>query len=107
MTAMPAAKPDRPNASRGLLGGVSRARGGRGGGLAALIPQRAPQAAGSIEIGLDRISANPRQPRTRIDPAALATLAASIREHGVIKPILVTETIDGYRPPPPGLRGGG
>src|SRR3970282_1085654 len=70
---------------------------GLGRGLAALIPQRAPQAAGSIEIGLDRISANPRQPRTRNDPAALATLAASIREHGVIQPILVTETIDGYQ----------
>jgi ParB family chromosome partitioning protein len=70
---------------------------GLGRGLAALIPQRAPQAAGSIEIGLDRITSNPRQPRTRIDPAGLATLAASIREHGVIQPILVTETIDGYQ----------
>ena len=79
------------------MGGPSDRPQGLGRGLAALIPQRAPQAAGSIEIGLDRISANPRQPRTRIDPAALATLAASIREHGVIQPILVTETIDGYQ----------
>jgi ParB family chromosome partitioning protein len=70
---------------------------GLGRGLAALIPQRAPQAAGSIEIPLDRISENPRQPRTTIDAAALATLAASIREHGVIQPILVTETLDGYQ----------
>ena len=79
------------------MGGSSDRPLGLGRGLAALIPQRAPQAAGSIEIGLDRISANPRQPRTRNDPAALATLAASIREHGVIQPILVTETIDGYQ----------
>ena len=70
---------------------------GLGRGLAALIPQRTPQAAGSIEIPLDRIRENPRQPRTTIDAAALATLAASIREHGVIQPILVTETLDGYQ----------
>jgi ParB family chromosome partitioning protein len=70
---------------------------GLGRGLAALIPQRPLQATGSTEIDLDRIAGNPRQPRTKIDPAALATLAASIREHGVIQPILVTETIDGYQ----------
>jgi ParB family chromosome partitioning protein len=79
------------------MGAQSDRRQGLGRGLAALIPQRAAQAAGSIEIGLDRISQNPRQPRTRIDPTAIATLAASIREHGVIQPILVTETIDGYQ----------
>ena len=32
-----------------------------------------------------------------MDPAELETLAASIREHGVLQPILVTETIDGYQ----------
>ncbi len=32
-----------------------------------------------------------------MDDAALQTLAASIREHGVIQPILVTETLDGYQ----------
>jgi ParB family chromosome partitioning protein len=70
---------------------------GLGRGLAALIPQRAPGASGSIEIALDRIRGNPRQPRTTMDTDALATLAASIREHGVIQPILVTETLDGYQ----------
>jgi len=70
---------------------------GLGRGLAALIPQRAPASAGSIDIALDRIRENPRQPRTRMDDAALMTLAASIREHGVIQPVLVTETIDGYQ----------
>ena len=70
---------------------------GLGRGLAALIPQRAPQASGSIEIAIDRIRANPRQPRQRIDDAALQTLTASIREHGVIQPVLVTETFDGYQ----------
>jgi ParB family chromosome partitioning protein len=70
---------------------------GLGRGLAALIPQRAQASSGSIDIALDRIRENPRQPRTRMDDAALVTLAASIREHGVIQPVLVTETIDGYQ----------
>ena len=70
---------------------------GLGRGLAALIPQRAPGSTGATEIAIDRIRPNPRQPRTRKDDAALATLAASIREHGVIQPILVTEIIDGYQ----------
>jgi ParB family chromosome partitioning protein len=69
---------------------------GLGRGLAALIPQRAPTAAGSIEIPLTQIRENPRQPRLRMDDAALAGLAESIRQHGVIQPILVTETFDGY-----------
>ena len=69
---------------------------GLGRGLAALIPQRALTITGSIEIPLARIRENPRQPRLRMDDAALAGLAESIRQHGVIQPILVTETIDGY-----------
>jgi ParB family chromosome partitioning protein len=70
---------------------------GLGRGLAALIPQRAPTGQGAIEIPLDRIRQNPRQPRLRMDDAALGTLTASIREHGVIQPVLVVETIDGYQ----------
>ncbi len=77
-------------------GRTDRAQG-LGRGLAALIPQRTPQASGSIEIAIDRIRANPRQPRQRMDDAALQTLTASIREHGVIQPVLVTETFDGYQ----------
>ena len=69
---------------------------GLGRGLAALIPQRAPTATGSIDVPLARIRENPRQPRLRMNDDALAGLAESIRQHGVIQPILVTETIDGY-----------
>ncbi len=69
---------------------------GLGRGLAALIPQRA-HAAGSTEIPITRVQPNPRQPRTRMDEAELETLAASIKEHGVLQPILVTETLDGYQ----------
>ncbi|MEA2675212.1 MAG: ParB family transcriptional regulator, chromosome partitioning protein [Chloroflexota bacterium] len=70
---------------------------GLGRGLAALIPQRSSTTTGSIEIPLARIRGNPRQPRLRMDEIALEGLAASIREHGVLQPILVTETIDGYQ----------
>lgn len=70
---------------------------GLGRGLSALIPQRAPVSNGSIEIPIARIRENPRQPRLRMDDEALEGLAESIRQHGVIQPILVTETIDGYQ----------
>jgi ParB family chromosome partitioning protein len=70
---------------------------GLGRGLAALIPQRSASTTGSIEIPLVRIRDNPRQPRLRMNDDALASLAESIRQHGVIQPILVTETIDGYQ----------
>jgi ParB family chromosome partitioning protein len=69
---------------------------GLGRGLTALIPQR-PQHASTTEIPIDRIRPNPRQPRQRMDQDLLDELAASIREHGVLQPILVTETLDGYQ----------
>ena len=70
---------------------------GLGRGLAALIPQRPSSQSGAIEIPLAGIRPNPNQPRRNFDGAELATLAASIREHGVLQPVLVTETIDGYQ----------
>jgi len=41
------------------------------------------------QIAVDRITPNPKQPRIAADPAALEDLTASIREHGVLQPILV------------------
>ena len=70
---------------------------GLGRGLAALIPQRAPAAPVTIEIAIARIRPNPLQPRKRFDAEGLASLSSSIAEHGVIQPIVVTETIDGYQ----------
>jgi ParB family chromosome partitioning protein len=70
---------------------------GLGRGLAALIPQRTTPGSATQDIPIASIRHNPRQPRLRIDDAALETLAASIREHGVIQPVLVTEILDGYR----------
>jgi ParB-like chromosome segregation protein Spo0J len=40
-------------------------------------------------VAIDRIEANPEQPRLAMDEATLNELAASIREHGVLQPILV------------------
>jgi ParB family chromosome partitioning protein len=68
-----------------------------GRGLASLIPQRTAGQPGPVEIPTARIRPNPYQPRRRVDEAALATLIASVAEHGVIQPILVTETIEGYQ----------
>jgi ParB family chromosome partitioning protein len=41
-------------------------------------------------LPVDRIHPNPRQPRSRMDPGELSELAASIREHGLIQPVIVT-----------------
>ena len=70
---------------------------GLGRGLASLIPQRHPGQTGAVEIPINRIRPNPLQPRKRFDAEQLASLTASITEHGVLQPILVMETIDGYQ----------
>lgn len=49
------------------------------------------------ELDLERIVANPYQPRRNFDEKALAELAASIKEHGVIQPIIVRGVGDGYQ----------
>jgi ParB family chromosome partitioning protein len=70
---------------------------GLGRGLASLIPQRSPGPPVTIEIATSRIGPNPHQPRKRFDPEGLASLTSSIAEHGILQPILVTETLDGYQ----------
>lgn len=69
---------------------------GLGRGLAALIPQRAAEP-GMTEVALSRIRPNPLQPRRQFDEAELEALAASVAEHGVLLPVLVTQTLDGYQ----------
>ena len=64
-------------------------RRGLGRGLDALIPETAPQPTGLREAPLDAISPNPLQPRTHFDQAELQELAASIREVGLIQPLIV------------------
>ncbi len=57
--------------------------------ISLLNPEDAGRSQGVRVIPLDRIEPNPDQPRLMIDEAALEELAASIREHGVLQPILV------------------
>jgi ParB family chromosome partitioning protein len=61
---------------------------GLGRGLDALIPPPSDGEAGR-QIPLDRIVANPHQPRARFEEAELGELAASIDAHGVLQPIVV------------------
>ena len=56
-----------------------------------------PGSSGVREIEVARIYPNPNQPRTRFDEAAIDELAESIRERGVISPILVREIDGGYQ----------
>jgi ParB family chromosome partitioning protein len=59
--------------------------------LGALIPETEAPAGGVGELPVAAITPNPMQPRTKLDPEALAELSASIREHGLIQPLVVTQ----------------
>lgn len=50
---------------------------------------------GPIEIDVDRIVTNPHQPRQTFDPAALEELASSIKQYGLIQPIVVRRLTHG------------
>ena len=71
--------------------------GGLGRGLGALIPTGtvAEQAGGLAEVPIGEVRPNPQQPRQHFDEEALAALADSIREVGVLQPILVRAGEDG------------
>jgi ParB family chromosome partitioning protein len=66
---------------------MTKAKGGLGRGLGALIPTFTP---GVETVDVDLIVPNPHQPRASLGTESLAALAESIREHGVIQPLLVT-----------------
>jgi ParB family chromosome partitioning protein len=60
--------------------------------LSLISPEGTERPLGVRNIPLDRITPNPDQPRMNFDEAALAELASSVREHGVLQPILVRPT---------------
>ena len=67
-------------------------QGGLGRGLGALIPPRTTTGDDETtfqELPVGAISPNQRQPRTQFDEEALAALTASVRELGVLQPVLV------------------
>lgn len=68
-----------------------------GKGLDALIPSLSIQDDDKvIEIPLNQLRANPYQPRKSFDEEAIRELAESIRQHGVIQPIIVRSVLKGY-----------
>lgn len=84
--------PPEGGSGAGRPGGSGR-RSGLGRGLDALLPQAeprpAPQEDAFLEVAVDAIAPNPDQPRRTFDQAALEELAASIRELGVLQPLLL------------------
>ncbi|MBT3323081.1 MAG: ParB/RepB/Spo0J family partition protein [Anaerolineae bacterium] len=80
---------------------MAKKRTGLGKGLGALIVDTekiasvSAREAGVQEVALDKIIPNPRQPRSHFDEEDLAELADSIREHGVIQPLIVSSNGDG------------
>lgn len=73
-------------------------RGGLGRGLSALIPgaPEAGEAPGLLEVPVNAVAPNPKQPRTHFDAETLGALAASIREVGILQPIVVRKSGAGY-----------
>jgi ParB family chromosome partitioning protein len=67
-----------------------------GKGLSALLPDPEPAPAAG-EVSLESLEPNPYQPRTAMEPQALAELARSIRESGMVQPILVRPHGRGYQ----------
>jgi len=51
----------------------------------------------TVEIDIDILQPNPLQPRGQILPDSLVELAESIREHGILEPLLVAKTPAGYQ----------
>jgi ParB family chromosome partitioning protein len=71
-------------------------RGGLGRGLSALIPGAVEEGMGLLEIPVGAIGPNPRQPRTTFEDESLEALAVSIREVGVLQPIVVRRGDTGF-----------
>jgi ParB family chromosome partitioning protein len=75
-----------------------------GRGLSSLIPQKQtiteqvlPEAHRSVlEIATDQIRQNPRQPRQHFSSSELEDLINSVKEHGILQPIIVTSAKGGY-----------
>ncbi len=78
------------------MAGEPRKSTGLGRGLASLIPTAPSGVSGTREIPLGSISPNPEQPRRTFDPDELQQLTDSIASHGLLQPIIVVESGEGY-----------
>ncbi len=74
---------------------MARAKGGLGKGLEALFVDNNTSDIPTTSLKLTEIEPNKEQPRKDFDDAALAELADSIREHGVLQPLLVRPMVNG------------
>ena len=70
---------------------------GLGRGLGALIPGAEPTWTTVQEISLGELEMNPFQPRKHFNQAALEELAATIREHGMLTPVVVRRSPKGLQ----------
>jgi ParB family chromosome partitioning protein len=68
-----------------------------GKGLSALIPDAPEVRQGPIEVDVDLLSPGDQQPRLAMDDSRLEDLAASIRMHGIIQPIVVSRAGNAFR----------
>ena len=68
---------------------IGGGRHGLGKGLGALIPG-ADRTAGILQVPVADITTNPRQPRHEVPAESVQELAESIREHGLLQPLIVT-----------------
>lgn len=67
-----------------------------GRGLTALIPETMEEE-GLVRVAVERIRLNPHQPRRGLDQKGLESLAHSIREKGLLQPLVVTRQEDGFQ----------
>ncbi|MDA2924861.1 ParB/RepB/Spo0J family partition protein [Acidobacteria bacterium AH-259-L09] len=67
-----------------------------GRGLDVLLPQTAVPSTALLELDLDQIQPNTLQPRIKFEVQKLEELAASIKENGVLQPIVVRQSENGY-----------
>lgn len=71
-------------------------RSALGKGIAALIPETpAIRQPGVVDVPVSDIRPNPLQPRRRFSPEGLAELAESIRQHGLLQPVVVSRASGG------------
>ena len=75
---------------------MATSRPALGRGLASLLISGRGAPATVMELAVGAITPNPRQPRKRFDPEALAELAATIREQGIAQPVIVRKTAAGW-----------
>jgi ParB family transcriptional regulator, chromosome partitioning protein len=77
---------------------VTAPKPGMGRGLAAILAASdLPSATEGVrELAVELIAPNPNQPRRTIDPESLQALASSLREQGVLQPVLVRPRAGGY-----------